>query len=136
MDQLDHQLDIIRSLEEKQAGGMTCYKLACKYIARLGMTEVEAYQKMGIKRQRWSDFRTKDKLPHNDLLRLCLVLQLDINLTYYLMAFAKDTLYIYEITDAIVKECIRQKIYEPAEVNRMFTQRGLEGLFKDDGIKE
>ena len=127
---LDQKLEKIRVMKEKEGRGESCYSIAERHMKRLLLTNEEVYQKIGMDRRRWSDFKQNGTISQENLLKLCIVLKLDIRKAYYLMAFAKKTFRIWEETDELVKYCLETEKFEPLEVNRVFVENGCEPLFK------
>lgn len=108
-----------------------------EFIDRANMKDPEVYRAIGMHRNKWSrmkqDGHRRDKV---FILKLCIILRLDLYEAYYLLSLAGYTFVPDDRRDYIVCRCLREKIYDPFEVDLLLDSQKEAPLFSEDSREE
>ena len=112
----------------------TFFSELVKLADRIGMTDAQVYNAIGMNRSLWyrmrdnKDARTKKE----NILKLVIVLQLSFWEAFYLIALAGYS-FVPGVnkTDEVVAYCLFHKIFTPESVDEMLYEKGCETLFNE-----
>lgn len=131
MQEVRHEKDNA-AVQQYDGVGKDFFGVLCSYIDRSGLKDSMVYGKIGMHRNQWYKIRKREKRAGKAfVLKLCIVLRLDLYEANYLMLLAGYFFIPGNQTDYIVCDCLKEKIYDEAEIDERLAQAGEQTLFSD-----